>query len=124
MPVFFGLFDIWNRPYKTRSKVLARFRRESVDMAQTKPEIIVTKIESEVKRLAPNVVTRISYEGFSDDGADLYIYAPRKIADMLQTRAKKLLASLLGNDRLTIRIMVDAFENMSDEAKKKYGIPA
>ena len=93
-------------------------------MGQTKPEMIANKIQSEVKRLAPSVVMRISYEGFSDDGADVYIYAPRKIADMLLTRAQKLRDSLLGKDRLNIRIMVDTIENMSEEAKKKYGIPA
>ena len=93
-------------------------------MPQSQPEQIATKIQLEIKRLAPNAVVRLSYEGFKEDGADIYIYAPRKVMDMLSMRAQKMRDQLKGNKMLNIRVMADAFENMSAEAKKKYGIPA
>ena len=90
-------------------------------MPQTKPEIISSKIQAEIKRLAPNAVVRTEFSG--DDTADVYIYAPRRFCDMLASRAKKLRdAEVRGDKFLTIRILAEDVENMSDEAKAKYGI--
>ena len=76
-----------------------------------------------MKRLAPNAVVRVGFEGHDDDGADIYIYAPRRHADMLAGRAKRLRDSLIKGDKfLTIRILCEDIENMIEEAKKKYGI--
>lgn len=93
-------------------------------MPQTKAEIISSKIRDEVKRLAPNAVVRVDFEGQDDSAAaNLYIYAPRRHADMLANRAKKLRDSLKRGDTfLTIRILCEDIESMSEEAKKKYGV--
>ncbi len=94
-------------------------------MPQTKAEIVSAKIQEEMKRVAPHAKVRVDFEGHNDDGADIYIYAPRKHTDMLASRAKKLRDSMVKGDQfLTIRILAEDIENMSEEAKKKYGITA
>ena len=93
-------------------------------MPQTKAEIISNKVKDEIKRLAPHAIVRVSFEGHGEDGADIYIYAPRKHTDMLASRAKKLRDSMIKGEKfLTIRILPEDIESMSEEAKKKYGIP-
>ena len=94
-------------------------------MPQTGAEIVAKKVEAEVKRLAPQAVTRIDYSSYHDDGADLYIYSPRKISDMLRNRVKTTLDTEMRRTKnIRIRLLMEDIENMSDEAKKKYGIPA
>lgn len=94
-------------------------------MPQTAAEIVAKKLEAEVKRLAPQAVIRIDYSSYKDDGADVYVYAPRKIADMLRGRLKTTLdAELRKTKGIRIRLLMEDIENMTEEAKRKYGIPA
>lgn len=94
-------------------------------MPQTSAEIIAKKIESETKRLAPQAVVRIDFSNYKDDGADVYIYAPRKVADMLRGRLKGTLdVELRKASGVRARLLMEDIENMTAEAKKKYGIPA
>jgi len=91
---------------------------------QTPAEIIAKKIESEAKRLAPLAVVRIDYSNYKDDGADIYIYAPRKVADMLRDRLKAAMEAELRKAKgVRARLLMEDIENMTAEAKKKYGIP-
>lgn len=93
-------------------------------MPQTAAEIIAKKLEAEVKRLAPQAVIRIDYSSYQDDGADIYVYAPRKISDMLRGRVKATLDAELRKSKGTrARLLMEDIENMTSEAKKKYGIP-
>ncbi len=93
-------------------------------MPQTVPEIIAKKIEAEVKRLAPLAVIRIDFSNYKNDGVDIYIYAPRKVADMLRGRLKATLdAELKKANGIRARLLMEDIENMTAEAKKKYGIP-
>jgi len=92
---------------------------------QTGAEIVAKKVEAEVKRLAPQAVIRIDYSSYKDDGADIYIYAPRKITDMLRSRLKTTLDTELRKTKgIRARLLMEDIENMTVEAKKKYGIPA
>ncbi len=94
-------------------------------MPQTGAEIVAKKVEAEVKRLAPQAVIRIDYSSYKDDGADIYIYAPRKITDMLRSRLKTTLDTELRKTKgIRARLLMEDIENMTVEAKKKYGIPA
>ncbi len=94
-------------------------------MPQTAAEILAKKMEGEVKRLAPNAVIRNDFTSYKDDGVDIYVYAPRKVADMLQGRLKGTLATELKRTNGTrARLLMEHIENMTPEAKKKYGIPA
>jgi hypothetical protein len=93
-------------------------------MPQTAAEILAKKIEAEAKRLAPQAVIRIDYANYKDDGADIYIYAPRKVADMLRGRLKATMdAELRKSKGIRARLLMEDIENMTAEAKKKYGIP-
>jgi hypothetical protein len=93
-------------------------------MPQTAAEILAKKIEAEAKRLAPQAVIRIDYANYKDDGADIYIYAPRKVADMLRGRLKSTMdAELRKSKGIRARLLMEDIENMTAEAKKKYGIP-
>ncbi len=92
---------------------------------QTAAEILAKKIEAEAKRLAPQAVIRIDYSNYKDDGADIYVYAPRKIADMLRGRLRSSLDTELKRTKgVRARILMEDIENMTAEAKKKYGIPS
>jgi hypothetical protein len=94
-------------------------------MPQTAAEILAKKMEGEVKRLAPNAVIRHDYTSYKDDGVDIYVYAPRKVADMLQDRLKGTMTNELKRTKGTrARLLLEHIENMTQEAKKKYGIPA
>jgi hypothetical protein len=93
-------------------------------MPQTAAEVLAKKMEGEVKRLAPNAVIRNDYTSYKDDGVDIYVYAPRKVADMLQDRLKGTMVSELRKTSGTrARLLMEHIENMTPEAKKKYGIP-
>lgn len=83
------------------------------------------KMEGEVKRLAPQAVIRNDYTSYKDDGVDIYVYAPRKVADMLKGRLKGTLETELRRVKgVRARLLMEDIENMTPEAKKKYGIPA
>lgn len=94
-------------------------------MPQTAAEILAKKVESEVKRLAPQAVIRMDYTSYKDDGVDIYVYAPRKVADMLRGRIKGTMDTELKRSKgVRARLLMEDMENMTAEAKQKYGIPA
>ena len=94
-----------------------------MNVPQTPAEQIAKKMESEAKRLAPQAVIRIDYSNYKDDGADIYVYAPRKVADMLRGRLKSALELELRRIKgVKARLLMEDIENMTVEAKKKYGI--
>ena len=72
-------------------------------MAQTGAEQLAKKMEGEVKRLAPQAVIRNDYSSYKDDGVDIYVYAPRKVADMLRGRLKGTMETELK------RVIAEAF---------------
>ncbi len=93
-------------------------------MAQTGAEQLAKKMEGEVKRLAPQAVIRNDYSSYKDDGVDIYVYAPRKVADMLRGRLKGTMDTELRRVKgIKARLLMEDIENMTPEAKKKYGIP-
>lgn len=93
-------------------------------MAQTGAEQLAKKMEGEVKRLAPQAVIRNDYSSYKDDGVDIYVYAPRKVADMLRGRLKGTMETELRRVKgVKARLLMEDIENMTPEAKKKYGIP-
>jgi len=93
-------------------------------VAQTGAEQLAKKMEAEVKRLAPNAVIRNDYSSYKDDGVDIYVYAPRKVADMLKGRLKGTMDTELRRVKgIRARLLMEDIENMTPEAKKKYGIP-
>lgn len=94
-------------------------------MTQSGAEQLAKKMEAEVKRLAPLAVIRNDYSSYKDDGVDIYVYAPRKVADMLRARLKGTMdAELRRLKTIRARLLMEDIENMSAEAKKKYNIPA
>jgi hypothetical protein len=96
---------------------------KEMNVPQTPAEQIAKKMESEAKRLAPQAVIRIDYSNYKDDGADIYVYAPRKVADMLRGRLKSALELELRRIKgVKARLLMEDIENMTVEAKKKYGI--
>jgi len=93
-------------------------------VAQTGAEQLAKKMEGEVKRLAPQAVIRNDYSSYKDDGVDIYVYAPRKVADMLRGRLKGTMDTELRRVKgIKARLLMEDIENMTPEAKKKYGIP-
>ena len=94
-------------------------------MPQTHAEVLYKKMESEVLRLAPQAIIRHDFSNYKDDGVDVYIYAPRKVSDTLRARLKPMLAAELNKSKgaLKARMIMEDMENMSVEAKKKYGVP-
>jgi hypothetical protein len=93
-------------------------------VAQTGAEQLAKKMEGEVKRLAPQAVIRNDYSSYKDDGVDIYVYAPRKVADMLRGRLKGTMETELRRVKgIRARLLMEDIENMTPEAKKKYGIP-
>lgn len=98
--------------------------QEELTVAQTGAEQLAKKVETEIKRLAPNAVIRNDYSSYKDDGVDVYVYAPRKVADMLKMRVKGVMdAELKRLKGIRARLLMEDIENMTPEAKKKYGIP-
>ena len=93
-------------------------------MPQVAAEQLAKKVEGEAKRLAPQAVIRLDYANYKDDGVDIYIYAPRKLADMLRGRLRGTMdAELKRVKGVRARLLMEDIENMTAEAKKKYGIP-
>jgi hypothetical protein len=91
---------------------------------QVAAEQLAKKVEGEAKRLAPQAVIRLDYANYKDDGVDIYIYAPRKLADMLRGRLRGTMdAELKRVKGVRARLLMEDIENMTAEAKKKYGIP-
>lgn len=94
-------------------------------MPQTAAEVLAKKLEGEVKRLAPQAVVRSDYANYKDDGVDVYVYAPRRVADMLRARLKSTLTQELKRLKgLKAQLLVEDIENMTAEARAKYGIPS
>jgi len=93
-------------------------------MPITPAEILAKKMESEVARLAPNAIIRNDFSNYKDDGVDIYIYAPRKVSDILRARLKPIFNTELGKAKggLKAKLLMEDIENMSAEAKAKYGI--
>jgi hypothetical protein len=94
-------------------------------MPITAAEILAKKMETEVRRLAPQAVIRNDFSSYKDDGVDIYIYAPRKVSDILRGRLKPIFATELTKAKgdLKAKLLVEDIENMSEAAKQKYGIP-
>jgi len=94
-------------------------------MPITPAEILAKKMESEVRRLAPQAVIRNDFSSYKDDGVDIYVYAPRKVSDILRGRLKPIFATELNKAKgdLKAKLLVEDIENMSEAAKIKYGIP-
>lgn len=93
-------------------------------MPQTAAEVLAKKLEAEVKRLSPQAVVRSDYSNYQDDGVDVYVYAPRRVSDMLRTRLKTTLMQELKRLKgIKAQLLVEDIESMTPEAKAKYGIP-
>ncbi len=98
-------------------------------MPKTAAEIIADKIVSETKRLCPPALVRISHEAFGDYGADIYVYAPRKYADMLRDKLKVAKLNFIKGTKQEpdkIRVLMEDIENMSEKAKSYFAaqVPA
>jgi hypothetical protein len=97
---------------------------KELTVPQTAAEQLAKKVDSELKRLAPQAVIRLDYSSYKDDGVDVYVYAPRKLADLLRSRLRAIIDSELRRISGTrARLLMEDMENMTEEAKKKYGIP-
>ncbi len=92
-------------------------------MGATQAEAIAERIKQEAKRLYGGALVRISLEAFpNDDGADIYIYAPRKYSDMLLTKLKAAKLQFLKNTKVDgskLRILMEDAENMNPDVKAK-----
>lgn len=92
-------------------------------MGMTQAEAFAERLKQEAKRLYGGVLVRVSLDAYpNDDGADLYIYAPRKYSDMLLSKLKVLKMQLLKNSKVDgdkLRIFMEDLENMSPELKEK-----
>lgn len=92
-------------------------------MGMTQPEALAERLKQEAKRLYPGVLARVSIEAYpNDDGADLYIYAPRKYSDMLLSKLKALKMQLIKNTKVDadkLRIFMEDLENMSPQLKER-----
>ena len=86
----------------------------------TPVEKLADELKKEAKRLCPPAFIKIGAD--SDREANVYIYAPRKFADMLQTRLQAKRAQLLKATpgSLNIRILMEDMEKMSPELKEQY----
>lgn len=92
-------------------------------MGATQAEAIAERLKQEAKRLYGGALVRISLEAFpNDDGADIYIYAPRKYSDMLLTKLKVAKLQFLKNTKVDgskVRILMEDAENMNPDVKAK-----
>ena len=87
----------------------------------TPVEKVAEDLKKEAKRLCPPAFVKVSADPAHDREATVYIYAPRKFADMLQDRLKTLRTQLLKTTpNLNVRIMMDDMENMSPQLKEQY----
>ena len=92
-------------------------------MGVTQAEALALRIKQEAKRLYGGALVRISLDAYpNDDGADIYIYAPRKYSDMLLSKLKKVKMELLKNSKVDgnkLRILMEDVENLSEEARQR-----
>ena len=92
-------------------------------MGATQAEAIAERLRGEAKRLYGPALCRVSLEAYpNDDGADIYIYAPKKYADMLLSKLKLARVQFLKNtkvDQDKVRIFMEDMENMSPELKER-----
>jgi|DewCreStandDraft_4_1066084.scaffolds.fasta_scaffold04675_12 hypothetical protein len=92
-------------------------------MGMTQAEALAERLKQEAKRLYGGALARVSIDAYpNDDGADLYIYAPRKYSDMLLSKLKVLKMQLLKNSKVDgdkLRIFMEDSENMSPQLKEK-----
>lgn len=92
-------------------------------MGATQAEAIAERLKNEAKRLYPGSLIRVSLEPYpNDDGADVYIYAPRKYADMLLTKLKAAKLTFLKGTKVDggkVKILMEDIENISPELKEK-----
>jgi hypothetical protein len=106
-----------------KAKLYFTILKEETEMGATQAEAIAERIRGEAKRLYPGALIRVSLEAFpNDDGADIYIYAPRKYSDMLLSKLKVARVQFLKNtkvDMSKIRIIMEDSENMSPEVKQR-----
>jgi hypothetical protein len=92
-------------------------------MGMTQAEAIAERLRQEAKRLYGGALIRVSLEAFpNDDGADIYIYSPKKYADMLLTKLKAAKITFLKNTKVDgskVRILMEDIENLKPELKAK-----
>jgi hypothetical protein len=92
-------------------------------MGMTQAEAIAERLKQEAKRLYGGALIRVSLEAFpNDDGADIYIYAPKKYSDMLLSKLKIAKVTFLKNtkvDASKVRILMEDMENMKPDLKAK-----
>ncbi len=85
----------------------------------TPVERVADSLKNEAKRLCPTAFVNTVSE--SDKLANVYIYAPRKYADMLQDRLKSLRTQIFKTTTGTmdVRILMDDLENVPAALKEK-----
>ncbi|HDQ25502.1 MAG TPA: hypothetical protein ENN43_01995 [bacterium] len=92
-------------------------------MGMTQAEALAERLKQEAKRLYAPVLIRVSLEAYpNDDGADIYIYAPKKFSDMLLSKLKIAREQFLKTakvDKDKLRIFMEDAENMSPELKER-----
>ncbi len=92
-------------------------------MGMTQAEAIAERLKGEAKRLYAGALIRVSLDAYpNDDGADVYIYAPRKFSDMLLTKLKAARITFLKPTKVNgdkLRIFMEDSENMSPELKAR-----
>ena len=92
-------------------------------MGATQAEAIAERLKGEARRLYGGALIRVSRDAFpEDDGADLYIYAPKKFSDMLLNKLKTAKLQFLKNTQVSgdkVRIFMEDMENMSPELKER-----
>jgi hypothetical protein len=92
-------------------------------MGATQAEAIAERLKGEAKRLYPGSLVRVTRDAYpNDDGADVYIYAPRKYSDMLLTKLKTAKITFLKNTKVDggkVKILMEDVENITPELKAK-----
>jgi len=92
-------------------------------MGMTQAEAIAERLKQEAKRLYGGALMRVSLEAYpNDDGADIYIYAPKKYSDMLLSKLKAAKMGFLKNTKVDgdkVRIFMEDMENMNPELKER-----
>src|SRR6056297_2179559 len=92
-------------------------------MAMTQAEALAERLRQEAKRLYGGALVRVSLDAYlNDDGADVYIYAPKKFADMLLSKLKASKVQFHKNSKVDpdkLRIFMEDMENMKPELKER-----
>ncbi len=85
----------------------------------TPVEKVAESLKNEAKRLCP--IAFVNTVSESDQVADVYVYAPRKYADMLQDRLKVLRTQIFKTmtGSMEVRIIMDDMENMTPKLKEQ-----